>query len=449
MAPEQSSQSTRPPAWPEMPPPPPPPPPASPARDQRSYGAPATGPRPQQPPRPPDSYAPQPTGPQPTGPHQTGPQHTGPQHMDPRHMDPRQMGSQHTGPQAPPYVPPGTETTMRVPGPATPPGGPRPGGPGGGHQPGHQPPRHQGPAFTPEDPDKPFVTAGQISGPKTPPPERQQELWNTVFGENYEAIGEEADGDGRKVWLIALVASVAVALVLALLWAFLAGPLSSSAASGSAAAEPTAKAGTGKPKASPSGTQASTKPQSIGRLPKYSGEASPRTGALTDQAAAVVVPRLGGPWQLDTRAEHVRATYGFATRQYVPAGTDGSGAPVFAQILTGPLAKSLAGKYSASDPAELTPVISAVAFAARNKFFPAGNKVVKTAEQRVSAGGMPARLVAYQVLAGGTKTTMVVAAVSTGADLPAVVYMSVPASKKELLPDVNTVFSSIRPVAAS
>ncbi|GII87198.1 hypothetical protein Ssi03_51880 [Sphaerisporangium siamense] len=463
MAPEQTSQSTRPPAWPEMPPPPPPPP-APPAREQqRSFGAPATAPHPQQPPRPPESYAPrptgphptgpQPTGPQPTGPHQAGPHQTGPQHMDPRQMDPRQMdprqmGAQHTGPQARPYVPPGTETTMRVPGPATRPGGPGPGGPDGGHRPGHQPPRHQGPAFSPEDPDKPFVTAGQISGPKTPPPERQQELWNTVFGENYEAIGEEADGgDGRKVWLIALVASVAVALVLALLWAFLAGPLSSS--SGSAAAEPTAKAGTGKPKASPSGTQASTKPQSIGRLPKYSGEASPRIGALTDRAGAVTVPRLGGPWQLDTRAEHVRATYGFATRQYVPAGTDGSGAPVFAQIMTGPLAKSLAGKYSASEPAELTPVISAVAFAARNKFFPAGNKVVKTAEQRVSAGGMPARLVAYQVLAGGTKTTLVVAAASTGADVPAIVYMAVPASKKELLPDVNTVFSSIRPAAAT
>jgi hypothetical protein len=86
-----------------------------------------------------------------------------------------------------------------------------------------------------------------------------------------------------------------------------------------------------------------------------------------------------------------------------------------------------------------------VAFAARNKFFPAGNKVVKTAEQRVVAGGHPARLAAYQVIAGEHKTTLVVAAVSTGGELPAIVYMSVPDGKKELLPDVNTVFSSIRP----
>ena len=54
-------------------------------------------------------------------------------------------------------------------------------------------------------------------------------------------------------------------------------------------------------------------------------------------------------------------------------------------------------------------MISAVAFAARNKFFPAGNKIAKTAEQRLAAGGRPARLVAYQVTAGDTKTTMVIA----------------------------------------
>ncbi|MEV6981232.1 hypothetical protein AB0M95_08220 [Sphaerisporangium sp. NPDC051017] len=458
--------------------PPPPPPPSPSVFDPRPTGPQAYESRPTGP----QSYEPRPTGAQgyesrPTGPQTYEPRPTGPQGYEPP------GGSR---PQTASYVPPGTETTMRVsdlqaapgrrndgpegpahPAPAHPtlwqqaPGHqPAPAWPPQGQHPeaqqpqGHQHGQHQRPPAPPQapiDPYKPFVTAGQISGPKTPPPERQQELWNTVFGENYDAMEEDSDGGegGRRVWLLALVVSVVVALVLALVWAFLAGPLSSASGDAGAAANPSGDAGRSTAKASPSRTQASTKPQSIGRLPKYPGEASPRAGALTDAESAITVARLGGPWRLDSRSEHVRSTYGFATRQYVAAGTDESGAPAFAQVMTGPLAKGLAAKYSADDPSDLTPVISAVAFSARNKFFPEGNKVVKTAEQRVSAGGRPARLVAYEVLAGGAKTTLVVAAVSTGADLPVIVYMSVPDSKKELLPDVNTIFSSIRPVAAS
>ncbi|RCG25031.1 hypothetical protein DQ384_32290 [Sphaerisporangium album] len=440
----------------------------------------------------PQTYEPRSAGPQgyesrPTGPQAYESRSTGPQAYEPRPADPQGYEPQPTGPQAyeppgsrpqaSPYVPPGTETTMHVPGPAARPGygGPQaPEHPAPGHHAPQQPPgrRPQGqhpqgqhpqaphpqahrqrppaPAHAPDDPYKPFVTAGQISGPKTPPPERQQELWNTVFGDNYDAMGEESDGGegGRRVWLLALVASVIVALVLALVWAFLAGPLSSASGDADAAANPSGDAGRTTAKPSPSHAQASTKPQSIGRLPKYPGEASPRAGVLTDAESAITVARLGGPWRLDSRSEHIRSAYGFATRQYVAAGADESGTPAFAQVMTGPLAKGLAAKYSASDPSNLTPVISAVAFSARNKLFPEGNKVVKTAEQRLSVGGRPARLVAYQVLAGGARTTLVVAAVSTGADLPAIVYMSVPDAKKELLPDVNTVFSSIRPVAA-
>ena len=51
---------------------------------------------------------------------------------------------------------------------------------------------------------------------------------------------------------------------------------------------------------------------------------------------------------------------------------------------------------------------------------------------------------AYQVTAGEAKTTMVVAAIDTGARLPSIVYMSVPDAKRELRPDINTVFNSIR-----
>lgn len=313
------------------------------------------------------------------------------------------------------------------------PQGPHPDAPGG--QPGPSPadaPRPPGGDLgrDPADPYRPFVTAGQISGPKTPPPQRQQELWNTVFGENYQEIGEEEDLDrpGGRVWIYALAGSAAVALIVATVWAFLAGPLA--AEDGATTAQPSVVKST-PPKVS----------QPIGRLPRFKGKASPVIGTLVDQDAAITVPRLGAPWRLDERPT-VRTVYGYHTRQYVRAGTDATGRVQYAQVMSGPLAKPLTSKYTSPD--NLNPVISAVAYQARLKFFAKGNTIRKTAQQSLTVDGMPGRLIAYEVTAGQTKTTMVVAAVITGADYPAIVYMSIPESRKQLLPDINTVVKQMR-----
>ncbi|MER6827827.1 hypothetical protein ABT352_17745 [Streptosporangium sp. NPDC000563] len=303
------------------------------------------------------------------------------------------------------------------------PGQPQPGQVNQPGQPGHHLSRD------PSDPNKPFVTAGQISGPKTPPPERQQELWNTVFGDNYQAIEDEEDGErGRPVWIFALAGSVVIALLGAVLWAFLAGPLAS--ADEETPADP-----------KPAATQKSTKPAAIGRLPRFTGDASPVAGTLTDQQAGITLAQLGAPWRQDQRPG-MPASYGFTTRQYLPAGPDSTGKTQFAQLMSGLLSPRLKAKYTS--PENLAPVINAVASSGRNKFFPEGNTARKTAQQTLSVNGLPGQLAAYEITSGDSKTTMVVAAVSTGADLPAIVYMSVPDSKKELLPDINTVFKSIR-----
>ncbi|MEV7010356.1 hypothetical protein [Streptosporangium sp. NPDC051022] len=308
---------------------------------------------------------------------------------------------------------------------------PQPGQPG--QHPQGQPGHHL--SQDPSDPYRPFVTAGQISGPKTPPPERQQELWDTVFGDNYQAMGDEddLDGQGRPVWVFALAGSVVIALVGALIWAFMAGPLAPSKE------EPTPQA---KPSASP---KKPVKSQTIGRLPRFPGKASPVSGIVSDQAAAISVPHLGGPWREDQRRT-VPTVYGFTTRQYVPAGTDSAGRAQFAQLMSGVLSPRLKDKYTS--PENLAPVINAVALGARKKFFPEGNIARKTAQQPLSVNGLPGQLAAYEITAGDSKTTLVVAIVSTGADLPSVVYMSVPDSKKELLPDINTVFKSIQAVSS-
>ncbi|WP_344971672.1 hypothetical protein [Streptosporangium fragile] len=303
------------------------------------------------------------------------------------------------------------------------PGQPMQAHPGQPMQPGHHLSRD------PSDPNKPFVTAGQISGPKTPPPDRQQELWDTVFGEDYQAMEDEDEAQGRPVWIFALAGSVVIALVGATIWAFLAGPLAS--ADEDVVADP-------KPSATAKKT---TKPAAVGRLPRFTGKASPVAGTLVDQPAGITLAKLGAPWRQDQRPT-VSTTYGFTTRQYLLAGTDSTGKNQFAQIMSGPLSPRLKSKYTS--PTNLAPVINAVASTGRKRFFPEGNTARKTAQQTLSVNGKPGQLAAYEITSGDIKTTMVVAAVSTGADVPAIVYMSVPDTKKELLPDVNTVFKSIK-----
>lgn len=288
----------------------------------------------------------------------------------------------------------------------------------------------------PDDPYKPFVTAGQISGPKTPPAHRQQELWNTVFGENYQAIDEyEDDEGGRPVWLYALVASVVAVLIAVLVWAFAAGPLSSgdtAEAATSAQPSPAKKGTTAKPQAQ------------MPRLPVFKGTPSPVTGVITDTAGRITLPKLGGPWQADTDPARIKTTYGFTSRQYVPAGTTAEGKREFAVVMSGRLAQSLAAKYTTPD--NLGPVINAVMYRARLTQFPKDNKITKIAQQRLARNGLTGLTAAYKVTAGGETTTVVIAAVNTGADLPTIVYMAVPELTDNLLPDINTVFRSIKPI---
>ncbi|MDA0645873.1 hypothetical protein OUY24_35060, partial [Nonomuraea ferruginea] len=281
----------------------------------------------------------------------------------------------------------------------------------------------------PSDPDRPFVTAGQISGSRTPPPERQQELWNTVFGDNYQAMGEpeSLDEPGKPLWIYALASSAAVALVIALLWAFIAGPLASE--------DPGKSAAQATPSQSAPATPRKTS-VTIGRLPAYKGNASPVTGTVQDPQAGIQVPRLGGTWRLDERPT-VKGTYGYDTRQYAMVGDD-----LAAQVLTGPLPAKLAGRYTSPD--DLEPVIKAVVVDARKRLYADGNKVRKIAQQSLKVGDSTGRLIAYSLTSPTEKATVVAAAINTGGDVPAIVFMSVPAEGKALLPDVNTVVKRLR-----
>ncbi|MGP3959010.1 hypothetical protein ACTWPT_23665 [Nonomuraea sp. 3N208] len=282
----------------------------------------------------------------------------------------------------------------------------------------------------PSDPEQRFVTAGQISGSRTPPPERQQELWNTVFGDNYQAMGDQDvlddEGEGKPVWIYALGGSVAVALVIALLWAFLAGPL--------AGEDPTtSNIATGQPSASQKASP--TKPSTIGKLPAYSGKASPVLGMVPDAAAGISVPRLGGKWQLDERAT-VKGTFGFDTRQYVQVAPER-----YAQIMSGPLMPKLASYYEQDN---LEPVIKQVVLTARKRFFPPDNKVRKIAQQPIKVGDQTGRLIAYSLTSQTEKATIVTMAINTGGSVPAIVYMSIPSESKQLLPDIRTVMNQLK-----
>ncbi|NRQ38136.1 hypothetical protein HII36_40850 [Nonomuraea sp. NN258] len=280
----------------------------------------------------------------------------------------------------------------------------------------------------PSDPDHRFVTAGQISGSRTPPPDRQQELWNNVFGDEYSSMGDDdsLDEPGKPIWIYALGGSVAIALVAALLWAFLAGPL--------AGAEPEKSAAPTKA-ATPAKTPPPKQSNTIPALPRYSGQAAPVVGTVTDSGAGISVPQLGGTWKLDQRAT-VKGTYNFNTRQYVQTAPD-----TYANLLTGPLPQSMAAHY---DQANLEPAIRQVVLAARKRFFPQPNKVKKIAQQNVKVGDASGRLIAYELTSDTQNATIVTIALNTGADLPAIVYMSIPEDNKELLPDIRTVLRQMK-----
>ncbi|MFF3667647.1 hypothetical protein [Microtetraspora malaysiensis] len=344
---------------------------------------------------------------------------------------------------------PGPDATMSMPAPAVhpqaAPGGPPPAGQPGPEQrpgfPGAADPYGQRPREGMEradDPYRPFVTAGQISGPKTPPAHRQEELWNTVFGPEGERSSDDDyydDENRRPIWLFALLGTVVIALIAALVWAFVSGPLSGESPDDT------------KPSSAPSAKQSAPvagKQASLPALPTFKGTPSPVAGTVTDSEGKITLPKLGGPWQYDQRTQHIHDMYGFATRQYVAAGMTTGGKPQFAQVMTGPLDKSLAAKYNAGE--DLSPVITSVMLQARQKLFDKDTKFAKAAQQRLSRGGMTGQLVAYTVKSGAAQTTAVVAALNTGGELPTIVYMHVPKQKDELLPDINTVFKRIRPV---
>ncbi|MCF6476346.1 hypothetical protein FAF44_49605 [Nonomuraea sp. MG754425] len=284
----------------------------------------------------------------------------------------------------------------------------------------------------PSDPENRFVTAGQISGSRTPPPERQQELWNTVFGDNYQSMDDQDlddDEPGKPIWIYALGGSVVIALIAAMLWAFLWGPLAS---------EEPSSAGLGAEQSASESPQAktTTKPAtSIGPLPKYSGDPSPVVGRVPDADAGISVPRLGGTWQLDERTT-VKGTYGFDTRQYVQVAPER-----YAHVMSGPLSQRLASFYQQDD---LEPVIKQVVVSARRNFFPTGNKVRKIAQQPIKVGDQTGRLIAYALTSDTEKATIVTMAINTGAEVPAIVYISIPSESKQLLPDIRTVMNQVR-----
>ncbi|WP_283138203.1 hypothetical protein [Rhizohabitans arisaemae] len=292
-----------------------------------------------------------------------------------------------------------------------------------------------------EEADRPFVTAAQISGPKTPPAQRQHELYKRVFEDDFDGADDDAGPEHRRrVWPWALVGSTALALVAAIVIIY--EPFEDSGGTG-AARIPVNNAGA---KASATPKPTPTQPSSE-RLPRYPGRPSPVVGRVADAQSRLGYAALGTPWQRDQRTT-VRREFGFTARQYIPAGTDHLGQPVYAHVMSGTLDPSLAGKYAGPD--DFVPVINAAAYRLKLKFSSKEAVATRVATQRLTVDGHPGGLIVYNVKAstlGESSMTMLVAAIDTGAKTPSILYISIPDNKKRILPDIHTVLKSLKVIS--
>lgn len=236
-----------------------------------------------------------------------------------------------------------------------------------------------------------------------------------------------------------LTALIAIAVVLSLLSADPETPR----ASPTARAAPATKSPAPFPTTAPNPPRTNP-PHSAKRLPDFNGEPSPQQGRITDHRAGLSYARLGKPWNdgIAFTSTGFSAGQHYVTEHY-PGGTWE--------------ATVMSGRRPAHDPTYEGPnrwfraAVAREAALAR-RYYPHDQQRSEVASQPVRVSGhdgwlLAARLRFHERGLHATSELMVIVAVDTGQTTPGLLYISIPDTENDRLPDIGALVKSLRVVS--
>lgn len=232
---------------------------------------------------------------------------------------------------------------------------------------------------------------------------------------------ERSPGLGRRGWLGAAAAAVAVALLVAVL-------------------RPGVGDGDGLAGQAPGPGSATVAPSEPAPT-----TARPVTGRFTDRVARLSYDVLPGEWREWDRESFaaLRSTLGYyrITQQNAP-----NSQTYWANVNSGPVAPSVVARDG-----DLAATARRAITTLADRYYPQHTRDGLT-ERRLTVDGAPAALIRYRAVfdptaaAGYSARTeeVLVLVVDTGAELPSVLYVSIPDTVRDLWPAIDPLLASVR-----
>jgi hypothetical protein len=182
------------------------------------------------------------------------------------------------------------------------------------------------------------------------------------------------------------------------------------------------------------------------KLMRFRGQHSKALGLLPDRLAGVAYPRLGAPWQIPG-AKSGLGRVGWSGQQVVVTERRGGRPAWYGQLLSGTLSAAQRNLYAGPGTEQQAAVALATQYEAQYYGFP--HKTRSLASQPLAVGGHRGWLVGsylgyHRPGVRATAEVVALAVVDTGRASPAVIFMAVPNTNRNLWPDINYVFTSLR-----
>lgn len=171
-------------------------------------------------------------------------------------------------------------------------------------------------------------------------------------------------------------------------------------------------------------------------------------GRIDDPAAGLSYARLGGRWKVMDRARLRTMRWTAGQYQIAQDDYDGKGHDALASCLSSPLP----GNFPYSGSGDLADTSASLARTIEKTFYPAHSRRHDRTSEATRVDGHPAWLRTYVLSYPDAQAkgydfrseTVTIVLVDRGQRAPGVLWVSIPDNRDELLPDVETVISSLR-----